>query len=143
MKLYSLSSANRLVPILRDRLSVIRPAYYELRTIWQRAAIRYNLSVDDPQLQEQCLSDEHTKNLVVTVESGLELFRELGIACKSIEHGLLDFPCLYEDRIVYLCWQTDEESISHWHELDCGYSSRKLLLEIPPPDLSIVDRLPN
>ena len=38
--------------------------------------------------------------------------------------GLLDFPSLRDGRVVYLCWQVGEETISFWHELDTGFAGR-------------------
>jgi hypothetical protein len=39
--------------------------------------------------------------------------------------GLLDFPCVLEDRVILLCWKLGEKTISHWHGTDEGYKFRK------------------
>jgi hypothetical protein len=41
--------------------------------------------------------------------------------------GLVDFPTVRDDRIVYLCWMVDEPQIDFWHELDTGLSGREPL----------------
>jgi hypothetical protein len=54
-------------------------------------------------------------------------FQELGVVIKDLERGLLDFPAIREDREVYLCWQSGEEEVGHWHELDTGFAGREPL----------------
>ena len=53
---------------------------------------------------------------------------DIGIELKDYTRGLIDFPSLRNDRIVYLCWQLgEEESIAWWHETDAGFSGRQPL----------------
>lgn len=57
------------------------------------------------------------------------LVREIqatGAVIKDINHGLVDFPALKEEREVYLCWKYGEEEIRFWHETDTGFASRQL-----------------
>lgn len=59
-----------------------------------------------------------------------ELLRDiadLGIQVKDLDSGLVDFPHLREGEEVFLCWKLGEDTISYWHELDTGFSGRKLL----------------
>lgn len=51
----------------------------------------------------------------------------LGPEIKGIEQGLVDFPCERDGRVVYLCWQFGEATISWWHELDAGFAGRQPL----------------
>jgi hypothetical protein len=52
---------------------------------------------------------------------------DLGIELKDYFTGLVDFPCLMEDREVYLCWRLGEQEVGHWHELEAGFAGRKKL----------------
>ena len=57
------------------------------------------------------------------------LVREIqatGAVIKDINHGLVDFPVMREEREVYLCWKYGEEEIRFWHETDTGFASRQL-----------------
>lgn len=47
-----------------------------------------------------------------------------GVLVKDVDQGLLDFPAEMEGRVVFLCWKHGEPSVSHWHELDVGFSGR-------------------
>lgn len=58
------------------------------------------------------------------------LVREInatGAILRDVNTGLVDFPALREGREIYLCWRYDEPAVTHWHELDAGFSGRKLL----------------
>ncbi len=48
-----------------------------------------------------------------------------GVQVKDLDIGLLDFPCLVEDRVILLCWKLGETKIAHWHGLEEGYRGRK------------------
>lgn len=55
----------------------------------------------------------------------LHQINDMGIEVKDLTIGLIDFPALYEGRVVYLCWKYGEESVQFWHELETGFSGRK------------------
>ena len=48
-----------------------------------------------------------------------------GCVLKGFEQGLVDFYGMYEGRVVCLCWLQGEGSVTHWHELDAGFSGRR------------------
>ena len=50
---------------------------------------------------------------------------KLGIAIKSFDEGLIDFPSHRDGREVFLCWKHGEESVEYWHEPDKGYAGRQ------------------
>ena len=52
-----------------------------------------------------------------------------GCVCKGVEQGLLDFPCLLGEEIVFLCWQYGEPEIAHWHKIEDGFAGRRPLLD--------------
>jgi hypothetical protein len=57
----------------------------------------------------------------------VEELRQLGVEAKSATEGLVDFPAVFDGRMVYLCWRLGEPEVSYWHELDAGFRGRKLL----------------
>ena len=128
-KTFTIQEAQELIPVLKQELQVLRKYFIEMSEIWSMNAQKYNLDLEDPELNNICLKDVKNQELIDKIEASLMFFKELGIECKGIEEGLFDFPCLIEDRIVYLCWKEGEDCINHWHEIDSGYSARKSLLE--------------
>ncbi|MCX6895109.1 MAG: DUF2203 domain-containing protein [Verrucomicrobia bacterium] len=57
----------------------------------------------------------------------LDEFQRREIFIKDIERGLIDFPAIVAGREVFLCWEHDEESVEHWHDLNSGFSGREPL----------------
>lgn len=54
-------------------------------------------------------------------------FRKLEIQIKDLDRGLIDFPAYVGGREVFLCWETGEDDIEFWHDLDSGYAGRERL----------------
>jgi hypothetical protein len=52
---------------------------------------------------------------------------DIGCVLKDWPGGLVAFPASYAGRRVWLCWRLGEDVITHWHELDTGYSGRQPL----------------
>jgi hypothetical protein len=55
---------------------------------------------------------------------------ELGVEPKNGPEGLVDFRCLMEGRVVYLCWRLGEPEIGFWHELEAGFAGRQPLPDV-------------
>ena len=54
-------------------------------------------------------------------------FQQRQIFIKDLKRGLLDFPAILGGKEVFLCWESDEEDIEFWHDLESGYSGREKL----------------
>ena len=52
-------------------------------------------------------------------------FQQREIFIKDLSRGLVDFPALIGGREVFLCWESDEDDIEFWHDLDAGYGGRE------------------
>jgi hypothetical protein len=71
-------------------------------------------------------SNRHVR-LFAEVRDVIAEFERREIQIKDFERGLLDFPSLIGGREVFLCWEKDEESVDHWHDLNTGYAGREPL----------------
>jgi hypothetical protein len=49
------------------------------------------------------------------------------IFVKDLARGLVDFPAILGGKEVFLCWESDEDDIEFWHDLETGYSGREKL----------------
>jgi hypothetical protein len=56
---------------------------------------------------------------------------DLGVELKDQNIGLVDFPCMREGRVVYLCWRLGEPEVAFWHEVEAGYAGRQKLPASP------------
>lgn len=59
------------------------------------------------------------------LKSTLEQIQEMGCQLKDIETGLIDFPTLYREKEVYLCWKLGESGIGYWHHVEDGFRGRR------------------
>lgn len=118
-KYFTPDEANRALPLvkaivgdIRDLANSMKERHERLQEAegYARQEIEDSLTDDQDRLQE--LVDE---------------LSALGVELKDFFSGLVDFPCWFEDREVYLCWKLDEPAIEHWHEIAAGFAGRKKL----------------
>lgn len=121
-KHYTLAEARALLPQLRVWL----PQLQRLR----RDLASYDQSTE-PRLTD---GDDFGGGKVNQWVRNLSAFKELleefnrrEIQVKDLERGLIDFPAIQAGREVFLCWELEEDDITHWHDLDSGYAGRERL----------------
>ncbi len=61
------------------------------------------------------------------MQTVLQEFQCREIFIKDLSRGLIDFPALVGGKEVFLCWESDEDDIEFWHDLDTGYGGREKL----------------
>jgi hypothetical protein len=54
-------------------------------------------------------------------------FQNRQIFIKDLRRGLVDFPAIMGGKEVFLCWESDEDDIEFWHDLETGYGGREKL----------------
>ena len=54
-------------------------------------------------------------------------FQQRQIFIKDLSRGLVDFPAIIGGKEVFLCWESDEDDIEFWHDLETGYGGREKL----------------
>ena len=65
--------------------------------------------------------------MLADLQETLKKFQDREIIIKDLARGLVDFPALINGREVFLCWESDEDDIEFWHEIDSGYAGRERL----------------
>jgi hypothetical protein len=121
MKLFTVDEANATLPLIVPKLERIRSLYAAL------AEMR------DPAKDAAAASEfgggmaggsRYVKTLYEIGKLTTEL-SDTGIELKDYTRGLIDFPSLLDDRVVYLCWQIGEPmQLRWWHEIDAGFAGR-------------------
>jgi hypothetical protein len=61
------------------------------------------------------------------MQEALTEFQRREIFIKDLERGLIDFPAIIGGREVFLCWESDEDDVEFWHDLETGYGGRERL----------------
>ena len=125
-RIFTLEEAERTLPLLRRILTDLRTEY----RIWQEALADYELLSGGARAEEGETEELATSRRAVTdsadrISGYLGEIEAVGCLFKGFDAGLVDFYALREDRLVFLCWRVDEEHITHWHEVDAGYSGRQ------------------
>ena len=121
-KHYSRDEARALLPQLRDWLAELNRLRVEVERYDQRlgglnvvgqdtGGATVNAWIRALAAMQQLLGEFHRREIVI----------------KDVSRGLVDFPALIGGREVFLCWESDEDDIEFWHDLDSGFAGREKL----------------
>lgn len=124
MKLFTLSEANEVLPVVKRRLKSIQKLYARIDEYRDGARAAADASEAGGGMSG---GSNYVKALYEVGKLTTELF-EMGVQLKDYSRGLIDFPALRDGRIVLLCWQLGEDDeIEWWHELEAGFAGRQRL----------------
>ena len=121
-KHYTRDEARQLLPQITEWLNELRQARDLLNHFDEQ--IGKALGVGDD------LGGETVNRYVKTlakVREILQRFHRREIQVKDLDRGLIDFPAYVGGKEVFLCWESGEEDIEFWHDLDTGYAGRERL----------------
>ena len=121
MRYFGVQEANRLIPLLNRVFDKVRPWVEKAQTLASELESLQRQNKRDA-LTEQ-LREQHDA-LLEQIRTELLQLQEMGIEIKAA-NGLVDFRAQLGGRTVYLCWRYGEPSVSHWHELETGFSGRQ------------------
>ena len=120
---FTVEEANRLIPMLEQKLSELREFREELEELGAELTPLFEVIRHNGGHRKTPQFLQLTGKFRETIED----IHSYGCVIKDINPGLIDFPHLREDREVYLCWRAGEEAILHWHEIDSGFAGRQLI----------------
>ena len=126
---FTLVEAQRLIPeverLLRQALES-KTAYEEaeraINDFNERVMMLGGVMVDRQRaLGNRARRDESAAQLRAAIEG----VQDTGCQIKDLDIGLVDFPTLFREVEVYLCWKLGERGIEFWHGVDEGFRGRK------------------
>ena len=128
-RFFNLVEAERVLPeverLVRS-LSAFKEDYQEADSQLTRIAQRISLAGGMiPPRDEVGLLRQQKDAAARAIKGGLERIEEIGCQLKDLDSGLVDFPTLYRDREVYLCWKLGETGIAFWHHVEDGFKGRR------------------
>ncbi len=142
-RLFTLEEANRALPLVRMIVGDIVQKWENVTQLEQRLELVFRRS---PKQRQGDVYDEEVAQSRAELEQEravlqgyLEELNKLGVELKGLD-GLCDFPSLREGREVYLCWRLGESAVTHWHELDAGFSGRQPIETIKATDTALTSR---
>ena len=126
MRFFSVEEANRLVPLLTDIFGRVRPWVERVQQLADVLELPEVAPVPDAPPAPHAERD----SLMERIRGELGPLQEMGLEIKGAD-GLVDFHARRGESPVYLCWRYGEDTVTHWHELQTGFSGR---LPIDSPD---------
>jgi hypothetical protein len=124
MRLFTVEEANDLLPQIIPKLNEIKDLYTAVESLKDEARAAASASNFGGGMRG---GTAYINTLYMVGKLTTEL-HEMGIELKDHKRGLIDFPSLKGERIVYLCWQDgDGDRILWWHETDAGFAGRRPL----------------
>jgi hypothetical protein len=123
--LYTVDLANRTLPYVRRIVEDLVRDYAR----W-RARVRA-IEVAGPGARVAIPDDasrrlqRETQALAADIQTSLAELAALGIECKSLDDGLIDFPALVDGAPAFLCWKVGEDEVAWWHRRDAGFGGRQ------------------
>lgn len=122
---FTVDQANATLPLVRRIVGDL----VELHPRWRAAVTAYELAQADVTASGETETAREQRltagRLAGEIESCLDELSQIGCHFKDFESGLVDFPAMREERLVYLCWRAGEERVDHWHEITGGVDGRQ------------------
>ena len=128
-RLFTINEANALLPTVRPLVEAVLESIRRLRAKSEVVIRARDLDPDAPDLMERLQEDGEIARLIKGLRARVDEINSYGCVCKGAEQGLIDFPCMIANEVVFLCWQIGEPSVSYWHRIEDGFAGRRPLLD--------------
>lgn len=126
-RIFTVEEANRTLPLVsRIVVDLVRE-----HRLWEDKVAEFALatvgsSPERPDAIAELLQIE-AQRLARDIEGYILELNDLGVICKGMDTGLVDFRGQIDGRDVYYCWKLGEPSVLYWHEIDAGFVGRQKL----------------
>jgi len=129
-KIFTLDEANTMLPLvgaIAGDLAKLSRDVMDRRQRLSHITADRELSTGNPYDDEVALVERELERDSQRLREYVQELCELGVEPKGAEEGLVDFPCMMDDRLAYLCWKVGDPEVLYWHELDAGFGGRQPL----------------
>lgn len=126
----TLQEANLFLPILKEHLSKIHVLVAEGQSLHERI-LRDLKQIDlsgGTQLSEEAqIAKNQLEDIEEKIRQEMLQIQQYGALVKSIFPARIDFLSERHKQPVYLCWQSGESQVSHWHPIEENFFTRRLI----------------
>jgi hypothetical protein len=130
-KYFTLSEANRTLPLVKRIVSDITALYPQWRDlVYRYEYVAAQARPDWGESAEQLALHSEIEGVARDINQYLEELEQIGCVFKGFEQGLVDFYAKLDGRDVFWCWKVGEDRIDHWHDVDAGYAGRQPVPEV-------------
>lgn len=129
-KLFTVEAANAMLPLVRaitTDLARLSREVIDRRQRLDHLTFGRDMASGDPYDDELTQIEEELEKDGLQLQGYVAELRQLGVEPKSGPEGLVDFPCVMDGRLVFLCWKLGESEVLYWHDLEAGFSGRQPL----------------
>ena len=126
-KIFTVDEANRSLPLVRRIVEDLVRDHH----LWEEKVREFEIatagsSPERPDVIAELLQME-AQRLAKDIESYIAELNDLGVICKGMNVGLVDFRGQMEGREIFYCWKLGEPRVMYWHEIDAGFVGRQRL----------------
>jgi hypothetical protein len=130
-KYFTLNEANSLLPFIDQELTFLQTLKREFQVKYlelKRMKQTYSGNKPGPSDQDPFfLLETELEFMQIDAKNHMNNVEMKGIELKDIDIGLVDFPAIYKDTEVLLCWRQGEKRISFFHSREDGFSGRQTI----------------
>ncbi len=127
-KLFNVQDASKLIPELTVMIDEFRDRKNNfLKLNNEVIELRGMIEADEYRKGELSNKERILKATAAELENLILQIRDLGCQLKDPEAGLVDFISVYRGKKVFLCWRQGEEEITWYHDINSGFSGRKII----------------
>jgi hypothetical protein len=126
-RIFTVEEANRTLPLVSRIVADLVREHQQ----WEDKVREFELATvgstpERPDTIAELLQIE-AQRLARDIEGYIAELNNLGVICKGMDTGLVDFRGQLDGRDVYYCWKLGEPSVMYWHEIDAGFVGRQKL----------------
>lgn len=126
IRIFTVAKANSALPLVRRIVADITVEHPR----WRDLVARYELLAagarpEQGESAEMVGLRREVDQAAGRINAYIGELEQIGCQLKGFEQGLVDFHGMYQGRVVCLCWQDGEAAVSHWHELESGFTGRQ------------------
>lgn len=129
-RLYTVAQANATLPYVSRIAADITSTYEE----WHRKVAEFEILAleDEPEGGVSAAANaaqKRVQELAAEIDGFTDELAALGVECRGLEEGLLDFPAVVDGGDAWLCWRPGEPSVAWWHGREDGFAGRRSLAD--------------
>ena len=132
-KLFTVQEAQESMEKVRPLVDRMLQSFAGIREEIEIVTRQTGLAPDDPELARHLEARGVAPRLLREINGTIQDIQAHGCVVNGPEAGLVDFPCLLGNEIVFLCWKFGESRIGYWHRISDGFAGRRALLEREDP----------
>lgn len=122
-KVFTIQEATRALALVNPIVSDILRKMKMAQNLHKE--VRHEKNKDGASEAEMLGKLESAEKFLNEIEYHLKELAGVGAALKDMQFGTVDFPCMHEGRLVYLCWRPGESATVFWHEKDECFLDRR------------------